>query len=107
MRKALWSILIMLIAQSSITAQTSVLKPQVVSASCGICQLGMKGDTCALAIRLPDGKLLWVSGFSIDEFGDAHATDGFCQTIRKARVSGTISGDQLIAKTFVLIKEVQ
>ena len=43
----------------------------------------------------------------IDQFGDAHAANGFCQAIRKATVSGTLVGDQLIAKTFVLIKEVQ
>jgi hypothetical protein len=90
-----------------LVAPTPVLKNQVVEASCGTCQFGMKGDTCALAIRQPEGKTYWVSGFSIDQFGDAHAANGFCQAIRKATVSGTLVGDQLIAKTFVLIKEVQ
>lgn len=81
------------------------LTSQVVEASCGTCHFGMKADICTLAIRLPEGKSYWVSGFSIDQFGDAHAADGFCQTTRKAKVSGTLVGDKFMATAFVLIPQ--
>ena len=84
-------------------ASPQTIQKQVVEASCGVCQFNMTGTKCALAIRLPQGPALWVSGFSIDQFGDAHAADGFCQTIRKAKVSGTIVKEEFKAQEFVLV----
>ena len=62
---------------------------QLVDVSCGQCQFGMEGDGCELAIR-HEGKSYFVSGSSIDDHGDAHADDGFCNCVRQAQVSGTI-----------------
>jgi hypothetical protein len=59
----------------------------VVEAACGQCQFGLKGEGCELAIRV-NGKDYFVDGTGIDDHGDAHASDGFCNKIRKARVQG-------------------
>lgn len=64
-------------------------KVQTVEASCGQCQFGMEGKSCDLAVRI-DGKSYFVEGTSIDAHGDAHAKDGFCASIRKAEVIGTL-----------------
>lgn len=77
-------------------------KPTVVEASCGECQFGMKGESCDLAVRI-DGKSYFVEGTKIDQHGDAHAKDGFCNAIRKASVTGEIKGNKFIATSFTLI----
>ena len=80
------------------------LKPQIVEASCGECQFGMKGKSCDLAIRI-DGKSYFVDGTNIDDHGDSHAKDGFCETIRKAEVTGEIVNDRFKVVTFTLLPE--
>jgi hypothetical protein len=70
------------------------IKPvaQVVEAACGQCQFKLEGAGCNLAVRV-DGKAYFVSGTSIDEHGNAHGADGFCEVIRKAEVIGdTLNG---------------
>lgn len=77
-------------------------KKQIVEASCGQCQFGMKGQGCDLAVRI-DGKPYFVEGTHIDKHGDAHAEDGFCQTIRKAQVVGTIKDSTFVVTHFKLL----
>jgi hypothetical protein len=79
-------------------------KAQIVEASCGQCQFGLKGHGCDLAVRI-DGKAYFVDGSSIDSHGDAHAKDGFCEAIRKAEVTGEIVNDRFKASSFKLIAE--
>jgi hypothetical protein len=79
-------------------------KPQIVEASCGECQFGMKGESCDLAVRI-DGKTYFVDGTNINNHGDAHAENGFCNAIRKASVTGTIEKKRFKATTFTLIEE--
>ncbi|MTH16244.1 DUF6370 family protein [Flavobacterium sp. LC2016-01] len=79
-------------------------KPTIVEASCGECQFGMKGKSCDLAVRI-DGKSYFVDGTKIDQHGDAHAKDGFCNAIRKASVTGSIVNNRFVATTFTLIDE--
>ncbi|TDO97698.1 DUF6370 family protein [Flavobacterium sp. 245] len=79
-------------------------KPTIVEASCGECQFGMKGKSCDLAVRI-DGKSYFVDGTKIDQHGDAHAKDGFCNAIRKASVTGSIVKDRFVATSFTLIDE--
>ncbi|MCC9073066.1 DUF6370 family protein [Flavobacterium sp. F-65] len=79
-------------------------KPQVVEAACGECQFGMKGNSCDLAVRI-DGKSYFVDGTKIDEHGDAHAKDGFCNAIRKASVTGKIENNRYKVTSFTLLKE--
>lgn len=67
----------------------STKKVQVVDASCGECQFKMPGKGCHLAVRIED-KTYFVDGTSIDDHGDAHAKEGFCESIRKADVQGEV-----------------
>ncbi len=72
-----------------------------VEAACGQCQFGMEGKGCDLAIRFK-GRAYFVKGTKIDDHGDAHAQDGFCQTIRKAEVQGELQDDKFGVTYFQL-----
>lgn len=74
----------------------------IVEASCGECQLGLKGKSCDLAVRI-DGKAYFVDGTKIDNYGDAHAKEGFCEAISKAEVQGKIVGNRFKATYFKLL----
>ena len=70
-------------------------------AACGECKFGLKGENCDLAVRI-NGKSYFVDGVHIDSLGDAHAKDGFCNSIRKAQVQGEIQNDRFVATYFYL-----
>ncbi|CAN5294530.1 DUF6370 family protein [soil metagenome] len=85
------------------TGQFNKAKPvYTVDASCGECNFKLKGKSCDLAVRIK-GKAYFVDGTSIDQHGDAHADDGFCKAIRKARVQGNIVNNRFISTYFELI----
>jgi len=73
----------------------------IVEASCGQCQFKMAGKGCTLAVRI-NGKSYFVDKAKIDDFGDAHAKEGFCNAIRKAKVQGEIVGDKFVVSYFEL-----
>jgi len=75
-----------------------------VLASCGTCNFKMKAPGCPLAIKLDD-KYYFVDGTKIDDHGDAHADDGFCNVVKKAKVQGSIKGDRFSSTYFEIIKE--
>ena len=104
MKKA--AILFLLFTSFAINAQDKKEKPktQIVEASCGQCQFGMKAEGCSLAVRI-DGKPYFVDGTAIDKHGDAHAADGFCNAIRKAEVTGEVVNNRFVATSFQLIDE--
>lgn len=77
---------------------------QIVEASCGECQFGLPGKSCDLAVRI-NGKSYFVNGASIDDYGDAHAKDGFCKAVRKAEVQGEIVNNKFKATYFKLIDD--
>ena len=77
----------------------------VVDAACGECQFKMKGSGCNLAVRI-NGKDYFVDGTSIDEHGDAHSDDGFCNSIRKAQVQGDTSNNRFRVTYFKLLPPV-
>lgn len=79
-------------------------KTYEVLASCGTCNFKMKAPGCPLAIKLED-KYYFVDGTKIDDHGDAHAEDGFCNVIKKAKVQGTIKGDRFTTSYFEITKE--
>lgn len=80
-------------------------KKQIVEVACGQCQLKMKQKKgCDLAIRI-DGKSYFVEGTKIDDHGDAHANDGFCNAVRKAEVIGEVKGDKFVVSYFKLLPE--
>ena len=90
----------------SVVAQETKEQPkkQIVEASCGQCQFGMKGKSCDLAVRL-EGKSYFVDGTNIDQHGDAHAADGFCAKVRKAEVVGEIVDNRFKVTYFKLLPE--
>ena len=87
------------------TAGQDKTKPvQTVEAACGQCMFGLKSPGCDLAVRI-DGKAYFVDGSDIDQHGDAHATDGFCNAIRKAEVQGQVVDNRFKATYFKLAAE--
>lgn len=85
-------------------AQPDSTKPLLLAeASCGQCKFGLKGSGCSLAVRM-DGKAYYVDGAGIDDFGDAHAADGFCEAIRKAKVQGEVVNDRFELSYFKLVE---
>lgn len=84
-------------------SKKSTLNNQEVEAACGQCQFGLKSKKgCDLAVKI-EGKSYFVTGAKIDDYGDAHASDGFCSAVRKATVSGTITKDIFIATAFTVV----
>ena len=79
-------------------------KTQIVDASCGQCKFGLKAKGCDLAIRI-NGKAYFVDGTAIDEHGDAHAEDGFCNAVRKAEVRGEVVNNHFVASYFKLLPQ--
>jgi hypothetical protein len=77
-------------------------KVYIVEASCGQCQFKMAGKGCTLAVRI-DNRSFFVEKADIDEFGDAHSKEGFCNAIRKAKVQGEIAGDKFVASYFEIL----
>lgn len=77
-------------------------KMHVAEAACGQCKFGLPGKSCDLAVRI-NGKAYFVEGTSIDEHGDAHAEDGFCNAIRKAKVQGEIVQGKFVVTYFQLL----
>jgi len=76
----------------------------VVKAACGQCQFGLSGHDCDLAVRI-DGETYYVDGTNIDDHGDAHAEDGFCNAVRLARVTGRIENGRFVATSFELLEK--
>lgn len=87
--------------KSAISTRDMDQPVQLVEAACGMCQFGLTGTDCALAVRI-DGKAHYVDGTDIDSHGDAHATDGFCNAIRKVEVQGKLVNEKFIATYFKL-----
>ena len=77
---------------------------RIVETSCGSCQFHLPGNGCNLAVRI-DGKAYYVTGTSINDHGDAHADNGFCNAIRKAEVQGTIVKNKFKVSYFKLLPE--
>ena len=77
----------------------------LVLTSCGMCNFGMKNKRgCSLAIQINE-TAYDVKGTGIDDHGDSHAKDGFCNAIRIANVDGEIRDNFFIANSFTLQNE--
>jgi hypothetical protein len=97
-------VLLFTVLISSAQEKKELSKSQIVEVSCGECNFGLKGKSCDLAVRI-DGKAYFVDGTHIDDHGDSHAKDGFCETIRKAKVTGEIVNDRFKVTSFTLLPE--
>lgn len=101
--KNLLYIFLLIVGNSLYAQEKKELKPQVVEVSCGQCKFGMtEKKGCDLAVRI-DGKSYFIVGTKIDDHGDAHAHDGFCEAIRKAEVVGEIKGNRFVVTQFKLL----
>ncbi len=89
-------------AQDTPAKKTKIEKKQV-EIACGECMFKMPGKGCDLAVRI-DGTPYFVDGRKIDDFGDAHADDGFCNAIRKATVTGEVVDGRFKAKSVQLVE---
>jgi Family of unknown function (DUF6370) len=87
---------------ASIHTPDSTKKIFIAETACGECKLGLPGKSCDLAVRI-NGKAYFVDGTAIDDHGDAHANDGFCNSIRKAEVQGEIVDNRFKATYFKLL----
>lgn len=70
-------------------------------ASCGICIFDMEGISCELAVRFK-GASYYIEGAGIDDFGDAHAEEGFCNAIRSADIQGEVIANRFVLTYFKL-----
>ena len=86
----------------SIAVPDSKQKMQIVETACGECQFHLKGKSCDLAVRI-NGKAYFVDGTSIDDHGDAHATEGFCNAVSKAEVQGKVVNNRFMVTYFKLL----
>lgn len=91
-------------AQDKTNRAANDKEAQIVEASCGQCKFGLKAKGCNLAVRIND-KAYFVDGSDIDSHGDAHADDGFCNAIRKAKVKGDVVDGRFKATYFELLPE--
>jgi hypothetical protein len=73
-----------------------------VEASCGMCNFAMKDSDCSLAIRVGE-NVYNVKGTGMEDHGDSHAKDGFCNSVRIANVKGKISKGNFKSESFALI----
>ena len=102
MNRILFILFLGLIACSKSTPKEKV---QIVEASCGQCQFGLKTQKgCDLAVRI-DGEAYFVDGAHIDDYGDAHDEKiGLCNAIRKAKVKGKIEDNKYKVSSFEIIE---
>jgi hypothetical protein len=77
-----------------------------IETACGTCMFKMKGSGCVLAVKYK-GKSYFVTGTDIDDHGDAHDKDGFCNAIRKANIQGSVVRDKFVITYFALIKPIE
>lgn len=90
-------------AQDIPSKAAQTIEKKQVEIACGECMFKMPGKGCDLAVRI-DGTPYFVDGRKIDDFGDAHADDGFCNAIRKATVTGEIVDGRFKAKSMQLVE---
>jgi len=102
--KKILAIAFLFLAFGANAQDKKITKPEVVEASCGQCNFGMKGKGCSLAVKI-DGKPYFVDGTKIDDHGDSHGADGFCSKVRQAEVTGEVKNDRFVASSFKLLPE--
>jgi len=105
--KKVFLILAFMLGVTSMNAQekkaAAVTEPRVVAVACGQCMFGMKDKKgCDLA-AVVDDKPYFVEGTTLNDHGDAHATDGFCSAVRKAEVVGELKDNKFVVTSFKLL----
>ena len=70
--------------------------PGIARPPLGIGQLIVRGTN-------PEDTAYYVDGTGIDDHGDAHAADGLCNAVRRARVTGHVEDGRFTATQFELL----
>jgi hypothetical protein len=86
----------------NISVMDSTKKVIKLDMACGQCQFHMAGKGCSLAVKIK-GKTYFVDGAGIDDFGDAHAADGFCEAIRNGEAQGKVVNNRFVATYMKLL----
>lgn len=92
-------------SDTSVANNSTKLQNRNVTAGCATCIFNMKGVTgCVLAVEI-DGQHYLVKGkdSGIDDHGDAHADDGFCNASRKVTATGEIKDGIFVSKKLKLL----
>ncbi len=90
-----------------VVQSSTKLQNRNVTAGCAMCIFKMKGVVdCVTAVEI-EGKHYLVKGndSGIDDHGDAHAADGFCNTSRKAVATGEIKDGVFNSKKIKLLTD--
>ena len=104
MKKALYTLVIgMAMMSCSNKEEVKFTEPTLVEASCGQCNFGLDAPGCNLAVKIGE-KAYFVDGTSIDEHGDAHSHDGFCEVIKNAKVTGEVIAGRFAVNTFEIVE---
>ena len=95
---------IVLLSQNKPKPQSTMRVNLIVDVSCAKCQFDKDLDEeCLLAVEI-NSDIFYVQGTTIDDHGDAHASDGFCNVVRKAHVEGAIDDGRFYLDKFRLLK---
>ena len=71
--------------------------------SCGMCNFLTGDNDCALAVKIGP-RVLKVDGVGIDDHGDSHASDGYCNVIKKKYVEGLFERTYFYPRKWTLLK---
>ena len=75
----------------------------LVITSCGQCKFGYKEKPgCSLTVKIGE-SIYPVAETGIHDHGNAHGSEGFCNSIRVAWAAGQIKKDVFHTKSFVLV----
>ena len=101
--KSIATLVLLLTFSLGFSQEKAAPRAQIVEASCGQCQFGMKDKAgCDLAVKI-DNKTYFVDGSKMNDHGDAHGANGMCTTVRKAKVLGEVVNNRFVATSFVLL----
>ena len=71
--------------------------------SCGMCNFLTGDNDCALAVKI-GSRVLKVEGVGIDDHGDSHASDGYCNVIKKKYVEGIVRKNSFLPTKMDAVK---
>ena len=97
-------VLFLLVFSATFFGQTKI-DNKVVETGCGKCMFKVKSEkTCAVFVKI-DNKFYAVEGVAKNVFGDSHAADGYCNVIKKARITGEIKKGKFYATSFKYVDQ--
>tara|TARA_S200000501_G_scaffold379024_1_gene446660 strand:+ start:47687 stop:48082 length:396 start_codon:yes stop_codon:yes gene_type:complete len=65
--------------------------------SCGMCNFFTEDKTCAVSVKI-GRDVFKVHGVDINDHGDSHAVNGYCNVIKRAYVNGKLKDKKLYAE---------